>query len=67
LDFLYLPGEKLLPLSVYRCHLVKDIAILFNGKVLAAPRVQEEIKNGKCLISGNYTESEIKRLKAAFE
>jgi len=47
--------------------LVKDIAILFNGKVLAAPRVPEEIKNGKCLISGNYTDAEIKQLKAVFE
>jgi hypothetical protein len=45
----------------------KAIAILFNGKVLAAPRVQEEIKNGKCMISGKYTEDEINTLKAAFE
>lgn len=45
----------------------KDIAILFNGKVIAAPRVREEIKNGKCMISGKYTESEIIKLKAALE
>ncbi len=45
----------------------KDIAILFNGTVLAAPRVQEEIKNGKCMISGQFTESEIKQLKTVLE
>jgi len=45
----------------------KDIAILLAGKVIAAPRVQEEIKNGECSISGNYTEVEINQLKAAFE
>jgi len=43
----------------------RDIAILFDGKVIAAPRVTEEIKGGKCSISGNYTEEEIYRLKAA--
>ncbi|MEA3460340.1 MAG: hypothetical protein U9R49_00585 [Bacteroidota bacterium] len=45
----------------------KNIAILFNGKVLAAPRVIEEIKNGECSISGDYTEGEINKLKAALE
>jgi len=43
----------------------RDIAILFDGKVIAAPRVTEEIKGGKCSISGSYTEEEIYRLKAA--
>ena len=45
----------------------KDIAILLEGKVIAAPRVQEEIKNGECSISGKYTEVEINKFKAAFE
>lgn len=45
----------------------RDIAILFKGKVLAAPRVQEEIKNGKCSISGSYTESEANALKTVLE
>ena len=45
----------------------KDIAILSRGKVIASPRVQEEIKDGKCAISGSYTESEINSLKAEFE
>lgn len=45
----------------------RDIAILFNGKVISAPRVQEEIKDGKCAISGKFSESEIKELKAILE
>ena len=45
----------------------RDIAILYNGSVLAAPRLQEEIKNGECMISGKFTESEIKELKRVFE
>ena len=53
--------------SMTRKNMGKNIAILLNGKVLAAPRVQEEIKDGKCTISGNYTRSEINKLKAAFE
>ena len=53
--------------SMTRLNVGKDIAILSQGKVLAAPRLSEEIKNGKCSISGNFTESEIKELKAVFE
>lgn len=45
----------------------KDIAILFEGKVIAAPRVREEILDGKCSISGKYTKAEINKFKAAFE
>jgi hypothetical protein len=45
----------------------KDIAILLEGKVIAAPRVREEIKNGKCSISGKYTKDEINKFKSAFE
>jgi len=53
--------------SMTRKNKGKDIAILSRGKVIAAPRVQEEIKDGKCVISGSYTESEINSLKAEFE
>jgi hypothetical protein len=53
--------------SMTRMNKGKNIAILNQGKVLAAPRVIEEIKNGKCAISGNYTESEINQLKAVLE
>ena len=53
--------------SITRLNKGKDIAILFNGTVLASPRVQEEIKNGKCMISGKFTESEIRQLKTVLE
>ncbi len=53
--------------SMTRLNEGRDIAILFNGKVISAPRVREEIKDGKCAISGKFTESEIKELKAILE
>jgi len=53
--------------SMTRLNKGKDIAILNQGRVIAAPRVQEEIKDGKCAISGSYTKSEINSLKAEFE
>lgn len=53
--------------ALTRANLGKDIAILFEGKVIAAPRVREEIKNGKCMISGSFTEDEIKELKTILE
>lgn len=53
--------------SMTRLNKGRDIAILFDGKVISAPRVTEEIKDGKCAISGKFTESEIKELKALFE
>jgi SecD/SecF fusion protein len=53
--------------SMTRLNKGRAIAILFNGKVIAAPIVREEIKNGKCSISGNYTESEINQLKAVLK
>ena len=45
----------------------RDIAMVFQGKVIAAPRVTEEIKHGKCMISGKFTKSEINSLKAILE
>jgi len=53
--------------SMTRKNKGKNIAILSHDKVIAAPRVQEEIKDGKCSISGSYTKSEINSLKAEFE
>jgi len=45
----------------------RNIAILVEGVVYAAPRVMEEIKNGECLISGDYTENDVNRLIAVLE
>jgi SecD/SecF fusion protein len=53
--------------SMTRLNVGKDIAILFDSKVISAPRLREEIKNGKCSISGKFTESEINELKTVLE
>lgn len=53
--------------KITRMNKGKDIAILFEGKVIAAPRVREAILDGKCSISGKYTKAEINKFKAAFE
>jgi SecD/SecF fusion protein len=45
----------------------KNIAIVIEGKVVTAPVVQSEIKQGKCLISGNYTKEEMAEMKALLE
>ncbi len=39
----------------------KSIAIVLDNKVLAAPMVRSEIKNGKCQITGDFSENEAKR------
>ncbi len=41
----------------------RNIAIVIEGKVYAAPTVREKIKQGKCLISGRFSKSEASRLK----
>ena len=38
-----------------------------NGKVLAAPMVQMEITGGKCMISGDFSETEASEMKALLE
>ena len=53
--------------TMTRLNVGKDIAILFDSKVISAPRLREEIKNGKCSISGKFTESEINELKTVLE
>lgn len=53
--------------SMTRLNKGRDIAMLSNGKVISAPRVTEEIKHGKCMISGKFNESEINSLKASLE
>ena len=45
----------------------RNIAIVIEGKVYAAPMVREKIKQGKCVISGNFSESDVSRLKELLE
>lgn len=44
-----------------------SIAIVIDNLVYSAPVVNEAIKNGKCSISGNFTEHDLVELKAALE
>lgn len=45
----------------------RNIAIVIEGKVVAAPVVNSEIKQGKCMISGNFSKEEITEMKALLE
>jgi len=45
----------------------KNIAIVIDGKVVAAPVVQAEIKEGKCMISGNFSKGDASKMKALLE
>jgi SecD/SecF fusion protein len=40
-----------------------DIAIVINDRVWSAPRVQDQIKMGKCMITGNFSKSEASALR----
>lgn len=42
----------------------KSIAIVMDERVLQAPIVKSEIKEGKCIITGNFTMKEIQRINA---
>jgi SecD/SecF fusion protein len=53
--------------AMTRKNIGKDIAILYGDRVISAPRVRDEIKFGKCLISGNFTASEAQELKEILE
>ena len=45
----------------------RNIAILIEGKVVAAPVVKAEIRQGKCMISGNFSKEESTHMKALLE
>lgn len=42
----------------------RDIAIVIKGEVVTAPRVMMEIVQGKCRISGDFSEQEASEIKA---
>jgi len=45
----------------------RNIAIVIDGDVYAAPVVREKIEQGKCVISGNFSKNEVSRLKEKLE
>ena len=42
----------------------RDVAIVLDGTVLSAPMVRDEIKNGKSMITGNFTPNELRYIVA---
>lgn len=42
----------------------KSIAIVFDGKVYSAPKVMEAIENGKCLITGQFSQNEARLISS---
>lgn len=45
----------------------RNLAIVFNELVYSAPMVREAIKEGKCVISGNFSESDLNVIKSVLE
>lgn len=50
--------------NLSKSNIGKSIAIVLDNVVYCAPVVKDEISNGKCVISGNFSAQEILRLKA---
>jgi len=44
-----------------------NLAIVFNNKVYSAPMVREAIKEGKCVISGSFSENDVHLIKSVLE
>jgi len=45
----------------------RNVAIVLDGKVVAAPMVRSEITMGKCMISGDFNKTEASEMKALLE
>lgn len=39
-------------------HIGEQLAIIIDGKLVSTPTIQEEINDGSCIISGNFTKKE---------
>jgi len=53
--------------EITRNNVGKNLAIVIDGKVYAAPKVMAEIRQGRCLISGKFEDGEIEHLKQLLE
>ncbi len=47
-----------------KANVMKDIAITFDEKVVVCPRVMDEIPNGKCTVTGDFSKDEANDLAA---
>ena len=61
--------EPVIPVFPVGCKPVihSDDEILVDGQVISAPRVAQEIKFGKCRISGNLNQDEAAAIKELLE
>lgn len=50
--------------NITKRNIGKSIAIVLDKKVLQAPIVRSEIKEGKCIITGNFSQEEIRRINS---
>ena len=57
--------EKLSKVS--KIHLKKRIGLLINNQLIAAPKIMEEIKDGKIIISANFTKREAEKIAEIIE
>jgi SecD/SecF fusion protein len=57
-------GGRLLWQNLTKSNLGKSIAIVLDDKVYSAPKVMAEIRDGQCMIAGNFSSQEINRLKS---
>jgi hypothetical protein len=48
--------------EVTRANLNKQLAILIDGNVVSAPLIRTEIRDGKAIIDGNFTQKEAEAL-----
>ena len=58
-------GEKFRVISA--TNIGRRIAIFFDGKVIAAPRILEKMPENEIAISGNFTEQEAKEIVSALK
>ena len=47
-------------------HIREQLAIIIDGKLISAPTIREEINDGVCIISDNFTKEEAEAYVALF-
>lgn len=58
LELLFAQDAALKFARLTKSHIGEPLAIMIDGRVVAAPRIMEEITGGRAIINGNFTEEE---------
>jgi preprotein translocase subunit SecD len=53
--------------EVTRKHVGRQLAMVIAGKLVSAPRVMDQIRGGRAVITGRFDEAEAKRLAARIQ